>query len=411
MTQFLIDITRFVSRIGRGKPTGIDRVEIAYLKEVVRRDAQALAVAKLGKSFVLVKAADARRLLDSLETDAPLGRLGLHDFLRLKLPKQQRKARQFLRSVALAEASSPTQILESVDLTQVEYVNVGHSNLTDRSMAAVQSAGCAQITVMVHDMIPLDHPEYTRDGITDQFRTRMKTVAKFADRVICNSADTEARVQHYFPAWGSSAKTVVAHLGVEPMTAVEKTGVGHPYFVCLGTIEPRKNHAVLFQVWEQFAATLPESEIPHLHVIGRRGWNNEEVFRLLDSSPLMGKYIFELRDLSDAALGAEIANCAGLVFPSHAEGFGLPALEAAQMGVPVICSDLPVFHEILPEYAEFVSGNDVALWGETLQTVAKKTKKSGNSAALDRPALRIPRWESHFRHVFGDTVNRQLIHE
>ncbi len=264
---------------------------------------------------------------------------------------------------------------------------------------------------MVHDMIPLDYPEYTRDGITDQFRTRMQTVARFADRVICNSADTEARVQHYFSEWGSKVETVVAHLGVEPIVPAKTKPAAHPYFVCLGTIEPRKNHETLFKVWEQFAATLPPSDIPHLHVIGRRGWNNDDVFRFLDSSPLMGTHIFELHDLSDDALGAEIANCAGLVFPSHAEGFGLPALEAAQMGVPVICSDLPVFHEILPDYAKFVHAKDVALWAETLFTVAEKTTKSSDSAVLGQATVRIPRWESHFRHVFDDTESRWEIHE
>ena len=69
MTQYLIDITRFISRIGRGKPTGIDRVEIAYLSELAARDPQCLAVAKMGKDYVLLNAKDAVYGTDKMSRD------------------------------------------------------------------------------------------------------------------------------------------------------------------------------------------------------------------------------------------------------------------------------------------------------------------------------------------------------
>ena len=59
MTRYSFDITRFMSRIGRGKPTGIDRVEIAYLTELSARDPDCLAIAKMGKDYVLLTTKDA----------------------------------------------------------------------------------------------------------------------------------------------------------------------------------------------------------------------------------------------------------------------------------------------------------------------------------------------------------------
>ena len=401
MTNYLIDITRFISRIGRGKPTGIDRVETAYILELAGRDPDCLAIAKMGKDFVVVRGQDAARAIAILDEDRNLGRDGLKDFYRLKLPRAQRRARQYFRSVALKSSKAVPALLAAFPMDGVEYVNVGHSNLSDEFLPAVSNAGCAPISVMIHDMIPLDFPEFTKAGITAQFETRMRSVARHADRVICNSADTEARVKHYFSKWHSGVETVVAHLGVEVMEAEYQPDTTAPYFVCLGTIEPRKNHAVLFKVWEKLAAELPSEKMPQLHVIGRRGWNNEDVFKFLDTSPLIGTHIFEYSDLGDDQLAKEMCHCAGLVFPSFAEGYGLPALEAAQMGVPVICSDLPVFREILGDYATFVDASDADAWAEIVRSVAKMTNKSPEEGGWAPDPCIVPRWESHFCHVFS----------
>lgn len=265
MTKYLIDITRFISRIGRGKPTGIDRVEIAYIVELSRRDPDCLAVAKMGQDYVLLRAQDAVRAIRILDEGRTLGRNGLKDFYRLKLTKAQRRARQYFRSVALESSRTVGSLFSAFSMGGIEYVNVGHSNLSDYFLSALSDTGCASISVMVHDMIPLDFPEFTKAGITVQFETRMQSVARYAHRVICNSADTEGRVRHYFSKWNSETETIVAHLGVEMMKAEHRPLRTSPYFVCLGTIEPRKNHAFLFRVWEKLLAGLPSDMIPDLH--------------------------------------------------------------------------------------------------------------------------------------------------
>ncbi len=150
-------------------------------------------------------------------------------------------------------------------------------------------------------------------------------------------------------------------------------------------------------------------DVPKLHVVGRRGWNNEAVFAFMESSPLMGKTIVEETNLDDVRLAKLIAGCAGLVFPSHVEGYGLPALEAAQMGVPVICSDLPVFREILGDYGIFVPVDDRDGWIKAVTNVVKMHQNGDSGGANAREPLAVPRWQSHFGHVFGDTrPNRHL---
>lgn len=403
MARFLLDITRFISRIGRGHPTGIDRVEIEYIREIARRDGNSLALARLGQGFVVVPIAAVVSALDRLQQGDPVGRWGAKDAFRLKLPKAERKARQFFRASALYSGRNLAAVLQGLDLRSVEYVNVGHSNLSPQVFSALRAGGVARITVMVHDMIPLDFPQFTRAGIPEQFARRLEAVAQSADRIICNSADTQARVKHYFDGWGSDAETLVAHLGVEPLIPQDKVAVDPLSFVVLGTIEPRKNHQILFQAWEQLAQDHPAERMPRLHVVGKRGWDNAPVFAYLDEAALTDGPIIEHDNLPDKQLAQLIAGSAALLFPSHAEGYGLPALEAAQLGVPVICSDIPVFREILGEAATYLPAGDAMRWAETVRSVANRTTDLPVRGEITDLPQGIPTWNSHFRHVFGDT--------
>jgi glycosyltransferase involved in cell wall biosynthesis len=403
MTGFLIDFTRFASRIGRGFPTGIDRVEIEYIKEVTRRDKNSLAVAKFGKEFVLVPAFAVCAAIDLVTSGAPLGRWGLRDFFRLRLPVAQRKARQFFRSRAIKHSHSALDLFSGNALQNIEYVNVGHSNLEDGFMAALKAAGCQQITVMLHDMIPLDFPQFSSAGTPQQFEGKAKAVARHADRVICNSADTQSRVAAHFDNWGVQPNTLVAHLGVTPMeSAGRRNSDQRGQFVVLGTIEPRKNHQILFDAWAKMANKLTPEKTPKLLVIGRRGWNNDAVFRFLDSSPLMNKCIFEMSDLDDVEIAEIFGRSDGLLFPSLAEGFGLPALEAAQIGVPIICSNLAVFQEILGEYPTYIDATDTNGWMNGVRKLVENKTKAEKDTKDIVKMIAIPRWDSHFCHVFGD---------
>lgn len=182
----------------------------------------------MGKDYVLLNAKDAVYGMETLQEGYSLGRFGLHDFYRLKLPKEQRQARQYFRSMAIKTSRSPVDLFGANGLHNVEYVNVGHSNLTNVFLSAVADANCKKITAMVHDMIPLDYPEYTKAGMSDQFKTRMQSLSRYADRIICNSADTEGRVKHYFGQWDAHPKTIVAHLGVEKMEVERKPQASPP---------------------------------------------------------------------------------------------------------------------------------------------------------------------------------------
>ena len=208
----------------------------------------------------------------------------------------------------------------------------------------------------------------------------------------------------------------MARLGPLPAGVVAPLGVGlpsagpftlpeldrsRPFFVTVGTIEPRKNHALLLDVWQALAARLSADAMPQLVIAGSRGWLNRDVFARLDAHP---PHVIEAPGLSDAALAGLLQASQGLLFPTLAEGFGLPPLEAAALGVPLIVSDLPVLRETLGDLAVYLSPTDVYSWMETIEQAAggapgRGDGMSGQDGTDGGRAL--PDWTAHFNTVLN----------
>ncbi|MEL0212200.1 MAG: glycosyltransferase, partial [Novosphingobium sp.] len=153
-------------------------------------------------------------------------------------------------------------------------------------------------------------------------------------------------------------------LGTERMAQPEVApqSDGRPWFVCLGTIEPRKNHLLLLHLWRDLAQTLPPEKVPRLVVIGRRGWENEQVLDMLERCPSLAPHVEEVAGCSDRKLATLVRGARALLMPTFAEGFGMPIAEALSVGVPVICSDIPAHHEVGGDTPDYAGPLDGARW-------------------------------------------------
>lgn len=387
----LLDLTRLVSRLGRGPQTGVDRVEFAYLSHLLTLDQPLFGLIRTPLGFMLLDRAGmfALRLLVLGETT--LGRADLLGRLSHRTDPRRAKADAAMRSLAVARTPRPllTRMLRRYLPEGSSYLNTGHANLTDRTLAAIRKAGL-KVTVLVHDTIPLDAPHYCRPDTIPDFRRKMEAVAHHADLVIHTTHATRARTEAQFARLGRTPAGIVANLGV-PVPQVQPHPSDSPYFVTLGTIEPRKNHALLLDVWNRLPAPRPK-----LFILGSRGWNNDAVFAQLDTLRPDAN-IIEQNGLSDAQVANLLADATALLFPSHAEGFGLPPIEAAALGTRVISSDLPVIRELLGDNAVYLDPTDVYSWMETIAALAKAPRAENGQTKRFLP----PTWAEHFKIVLN----------
>ncbi len=282
------------------------------------------------------------------------------------------------------------------------YLNVGHTNLNPQTMRAMMEMPDHSKTVMIHDTIPIDHPDFQTEAARAKFVERLTTVINFAHNIVVPSDEVRENVEKRMVGTGHRVPVVVSPLGVDiGPVPVDRETSQKPYFVVLGTIEPRKNHALLLDIWERMNAKMDENRIPELRIIGDRGWRNEAVFKRLDTSPMMGRTVFELGPLPDKEMKRQLAGATGLLFPSLAEGYGLPPFEAATFGVPSICSPLRPTEIHLGDMAIYADPTDMYQWFQAIRELASEDlgEQSRRRAALK--AFRLPTWEKHFDRVFG----------
>lgn len=229
---------------------------------------------------------------------------------------------------------------------------------------------------------------------------RMRSVLRQGAAVIANSADSVQALGAFARDEGlPMPPTLIAPLGVEAhASALELTPREPPTFVMLGTIEGRKNHALILRVWRRLIARLGE-QTPRLVIIGQRGWQADDIFRQLDDDATLRPYVRELGRCDDAELQRWLGSARALLFPSFVEGQGLPLIEALTAGVPVIASDLAVFRETAGAIPDYLDPQDEAAWEAAVMDYAAQLSDARQRQLERMRDFTPPSWEAHFRTV------------
>jgi glycosyltransferase involved in cell wall biosynthesis len=368
----LLDVTRPAGRLLEGRlATGVDRVDLAYIEHFRRR---ARALVRYGARWLELEAQDSQRVFDAL----------LSDDSRSAGVLRWRVARAY----ALRWKRAGSAVL----------INAGHGGLDDPSYAVQVRRRGLRAVFFLHDLIPITHAEYARPGEADRHRQRLQTMREAGAGLVVNSAATRGELQDYADRKGwALPPCVVAPLAPArlPPPSADRP-LAEPYFVVLGTIEPRKNHLLLLHLWREFAA---QREAFRLVVIGQRGWECEQVVDLLERcAPLRG-FVREEAGCSDARLATWLHHARALLFPSFAEGYGLPLVEALANGVPAIASELPAFREIAGAIPEYLDPLDGAAWRRTIRQYADPAHAARGAQLGRLQGFAPPTWRAHFEQV------------
>jgi len=153
----------------------------------------------------------------------------------------------------------------------------------------------------------------------------------------------------------------------------------------------------LLHVWRQLAQIMGPAT-PLLVVVGQRGWEAQAAHAILDRDPVIARHVIELGQTDDAALSGLIGGARALLMPSFAEGFGLPVIEALQLGTPVIASDLPVFREIAGDIPQLLDPTDAPGWLAAVQAFCIDAPERARQLAM-MAGFHAPSWDDHFGRV------------
>ena len=284
------------------------------------------------------------------------------------------------------------------------YLHTSHSQLERAALPRWLAGAQVQPVFFLHDVIPIDTPEFCRPGEDARHRLRIAAMARHARLVLVNSQATAdaARLCMEREGWRIPPFAVVP-LGVEECfrrgAELPVPRAPHPYFIVVGTIEPRKNLAFLLAVWRRLVERMGAAA-PRLVVVGRRGWENESVLDYLERSHLIAPFVIEVSDLGDAGLASVMAGARALLAPSMSEGFSLPVAEALTLGVPVVASDIAVHREIGQGMARLIDPLDGPGWLRAIEAACGVGDPGEAPAPPHRP-YRALTWREHVETAFG----------
>jgi glycosyltransferase involved in cell wall biosynthesis len=281
------------------------------------------------------------------------------------------------------------------------YLNVGHTGLDHPGhLDWVQKSGVRPV-YFIHDLIPITHPQFCRDGEKQRHVSRMTNALRAAHAIIGNSQDTLDILSEFAAVSALPMPvSIFAHLGTAkaPAHTPAPSPMAKPYFVILSTIEGRKNHALLLDIWASMIASGAEN-IPQLVIIGQRGWQCEDVTIRLDNDAALKPYITELSQCDDATLAQYLRGAKALLFPSFAEGYGMPLMEALLIGTPVIASDILVFHEIAGDVPDFLKPSDQNGWLNMILLYSAHPSPLRENQLRRMEKLKLPSWPDHFNKI------------
>ncbi|MEY2334618.1 glycosyltransferase family 1 protein [Acidithiobacillus ferrianus] len=238
-------------------------------------------------------------------------------------------------------------------------------NLYDSSAAKYIKNLGTRIYHVVYDLLPALQPDKFWPELISEFRAWLSSIHN-SSGVLCISKSVADELYEYYCVTKSKENVELPihwfHLGSDINNSAPTRGLpadtaevftrlrACPSFLMVGTIEPRKAYSQTLAGFDELWAK--GSEV-NLVIVGKEGWNSEVLLNRLRNHPERGRHLFWLEQTSDEYLEKVYNASTCLIAASYGEGFGLPLIEAARHGLPLLVRDIPVFREVTAGHAHF----------------------------------------------------------
>lgn len=208
-----------------------------------------------------------------------------------------------------------------------------------------------QVVVTIHDTVPWSHPETLTPRGVSWHRGMAKRAQRFADAIVVPTHAVAAELSAILDVGdrirviGGAVSSKLA-IPSDADARAERLGLPERYVIAVGTLEPRKGLDRLIAAMGSPALNRPGTAPVPLLIAGPAGWGGVDVAGLAAGAGLEPDRVRALGYLSDADLAVVVDRATVFVYPSLAEGFGLPVLEAMKIGTPVVITDVPAVLEV-----------------------------------------------------------------
>lgn len=234
------------------------------------------------------------------------------------------------------------------------------------ALLRLKSRSSARMMLMIHDLFPLSHPEWTHPHYGKEFCTQLETLSRHVDHWLTNSQYVRQQLRDELLRRGiDNPKIDVLPMGgPAPLSRARWTqsdanilranGLTRGnYFLCVGTVEPRKNLTNLIEAVVQLGDKITSKRAVCV-VVGRPGWRSRDVAARLRSLAVPKGCIRWIEAASDRELSALYEGARFSVVPSHDEGWGLVVQESLRHGLPCIAVAVGGLREAGRNSATFV---------------------------------------------------------
>ena len=379
------DLTRLFLGPVIPTPRGIDRVDLGYAAHFLERwPGDCVATLPMPWGVRAIERSAALRVVRTVASiwgemaspdDDPAYKFvksrlaGVREppvWLRGKAAAARRAACGMLRSIAHSGGMFGVRAAGEIPEDAV-YLNTGQLGLAcDWMMAWLRRRPDVKPVFMLHDTIPIDYPEYVAPIARRLHANMISNSARYARGIIVTTETVRHSVTREIERRGRRDLSIfAARLPVAPAFLKKETPdpdlAGRRYFVVCGTIEPRKNHRLLLEIWRQLVREEGASA-PKLVVVGTPWRRSASVIEAVRRSQELRDSVILVSGLTTPALRRLLSGATALLMPSLVEGFGLPIIEALARGTPVIASDLPAHREAGGSDVTYVDAGDRPAW-------------------------------------------------
>lgn len=258
------------------------------------------------------------------------------------------------------------------------------------------SAKIKRVTV-IHDISAVLFPQWhTFFGSTLQ-RLFLDRILHKASLIISNSHFTQAEIEKKYPYTRHKIKTIypgIPHINLEKPDENTMNVDLQPFFLYVGTIEPRKNLELLIAAFEAYKKQNISNM--QLYIVGARGWRMASFFTALDNNAYKNE-IHILGYVNEQQLRYYYKNCYAFIYPSIYEGFGFPVLEAMQQGAYCITTRDSSMYEISYPFASYFENN-------TMQSLLDAMNNIPNFANVNDKEEIIQHTQKYTWHNFAEQL-------